>query len=239
MSKKTVIIITAIIVVALLITVPTVCISMFGKTVLKTQKEKLSYSIGMDMGKNFKKQEVDIDINLLAQGLSDTLKGKKTLLTDDQIKEVFSTFQKDMQVKQTERMAKATEKNKKDGDAYLEANKKKDGVITLPSGLQYKVLTAGTGETPKLTDTVTTNYRGTLLDGTEFDSSYKRNQPATFPVNGVIPGWTEALQLMKVGSKWQLFIPSNLAYGAQGAGQTIEPNATLIFEIELISINKQ
>jgi FKBP-type peptidyl-prolyl cis-trans isomerase FklB len=238
MTKKTSIIVTVIIVVALLISVPTVCISMFGKTVLKTQKEKLSYSIGMDMGKNFKKQEVDIDVNLLAQGLTDAIKGKKALLTDDQIKEVFDTFQKDMQVKQTERVAKMTEKNKKDGDAFLEANKKKEGVVTLPSGLQYKVITAGTGETPKASDTVTTNYRGTLIDGTEFDSSYKRNQPATFPVTGVIPGWTEALQLMKVGSKWQLFIPANLAYGDRGAGQIIEPNATLIFEIELISINK-
>jgi FKBP-type peptidyl-prolyl cis-trans isomerase FklB len=128
------------------------------------------------------------------------------------------------------------DKNQKEGEVFLAENKKKKGVVTLPSGLQYHVITAGTGKIPKATDTVTTHYRGTLIDGTEFDSSYKRGEPASFPVNGVIKGWTEALQLMKVGSKWQLFIPSNLAYGPQGAGQVIGPSATLIFEIELLSI---
>jgi len=128
------------------------------------------------------------------------------------------------------------DKNQKEGEVFLAENKKKKGVITLPSGLQYQVIKEGTGKIPKATDTVTTHYRGTLIDGTEFDSSYKRGEPASFPVNGVIKGWTEALQLMKVGSKWQLFIPSNLAYGPQGAGQAIGPNATLIFEIELLSI---
>jgi FKBP-type peptidyl-prolyl cis-trans isomerase FklB len=128
------------------------------------------------------------------------------------------------------------DKNQKEGEVFLAENKKKKGVVTLPSGLQYRVITAGTGKIPKVTDTVTTHYRGTLIDGTEFDSSYKRGEPASFPVNGVVKGWTEALQLMKVGSKWQLFIPSNLAYGPQGAGQVIGPNATLIFEIELLSI---
>jgi FKBP-type peptidyl-prolyl cis-trans isomerase FklB len=138
--------------------------------------------------------------------------------------------------KQAERTKQLAEKNKKEGEAFLAANKTKEGIKTLPSGLQYKVIKEGTGKTPTAEDTVVTNYRGTLTDGTEFDSSYKRGQPATFPVKGVIPGWTEALQLMKEGSKWELFIPSNLAYGEQGAGGVIGPNAALIFEIELISV---
>jgi FKBP-type peptidyl-prolyl cis-trans isomerase FklB len=147
----------------------------------------------------------------------------------------MNTFKEEMTKKQEEAMKKAAEKNKKDGAAFLAENKKKEGVVTLPSGLQYKIITQGTGNTPKATDTVTVNYRGSLVDGTEFDSSYKRGQPATFPVNGVIKGWTEALQLMKEGAKWQLFIPSDLAYGEKGAGNVIGPNATLIFDVELIS----
>jgi FKBP-type peptidyl-prolyl cis-trans isomerase FklB len=159
-------------------------------------------------------------------------------MTEQEIKETVTALQKDLQVKQQEQVKVLAEKNKKEGEAFLAGNKKKQGVITMPSGLQYKIMTDGKGKSPKATDMVTVNYKGTLIDGTEFDSSYKRGQPATFNVNGVIPGWTEALQLMKEGSKWQLFVPSNLAYGERGAGGPIGPNAVLIFEVELISIKK-
>ena len=157
-------------------------------------------------------------------------------MTEQEMKETLAGLQKELMEKQAERAKLLAEKNKKEGEAFLAANKTKEGVKTLPDGLQYKVIKEGTGKTPKADDTVVTNYRGTLIDGTEFDSSYKRGQPATFPVKGVIPGWTEALQLMKEGSKWELFIPSNLAYGERGAGNAIGPNATLVFEIELISV---
>ncbi len=202
---------------------------------LKTQKEKLSYIIGMDMGKNLKNQSVDIDPNILAKGIKDGLSGGKNLLTDQEIRETMAAFQKEMVAKQQA----LGEKNKKEGEAFLAENKKKKGVTTLPSGLQYKVVKAGTGKKPKPTDTVTVHYQGTLIDGTEFDSSYRRGQPVTFPVNGVIPGWTEALGLMQEGAKWQLFIPSNLAYGERGTGSQIGPNAALIFEVELISIQEK
>ncbi len=207
--------------------------------VLKTQKDKVSYIIGMDIGKNFKRQSIDIDPDILAKGLKDALSGGKALLTDQEMRETMAVFQKEMTAKQEELSKKLGEKNKKEGDVFLAENKKKEGVKTLPSGLQYKVVKAGTGKKPKLTDTVTTHYRGTLIDGTEFDSSYRRGQPASFPVNGVIPGWTEALQLMEEGAKWQLFIPSNLAYGERGAGRDIGPHATLIFDIELISVQEK
>lgn len=207
--------------------------------VLKNQKEKVSYSIGLNIGRNvggdLKKQSIDIDPKILAKGFQDALAGAKPLLTDQEIQETMATFQKEMMAKQAE----IAKKNKERGEAFLAENKKKEGVKTLPSGLQYKVIKAGTGKKPKLGDTVTTNYRGTLMDGTEFDSSYKRGQPATFPVSGVVPGWTEALQLMEEGAKWQLFIPPNLAYGERGAGGVIGPNETLIFEIELISIQEK
>ncbi len=207
--------------------------------VLKNQKEKVSYSIGLNIGRNvggdLKKQSIDIDPNILAKGFQDALAGAKPLLTDQEIQETMATFQKEMMAKQAE----TGKKNKERGEAFLAENKKKEGVKTLPSGLQYKVIKAGTGKKPKLSDTVTTHYRGTLIDGTEFDSSYKRGQPATFPVSGVVPGWTEALQLMEEGAKWQLFIPPNLAYGERSAGGVIGPNETLIFEIELISIQEK
>jgi FKBP-type peptidyl-prolyl cis-trans isomerase FklB len=207
--------------------------------VLKNQKEKVSYSIGLNIGRNvggdLKKQSIDIDPKILAKGFQDALAGAKPLLTDQEIQETMATFQKEMMAKQAE----IAKKNKERGEVFLAENKKKEGVKTLPSGLQYKVIKAGTGKKPKLGDTVTTNYRGTLIDGTEFDSSYKRGQPATFPVSGVVPGWTEALQLMEEGAKWQLFIPPNLAYGERGAGSVIGPNETLIFEIELISIQEK
>lgn len=207
---------------------------------LKTQKEKASYAIGLDMGNSLKKNEIDVDTEILFRGIKDAMTGAKQAMTDQEIKDTVVALQKDIQAKQQARIKTAGEKNKKDGEAFLAENRKKSGVVTLPSGLQYKIINKGTGKTPKATDTVTVNYRGTLIDGkTEFDSSYKRGQPASFPVNGVIPGWTEALQLMKEGAKWQLFIPSSLAYGERGAGRDIGPNETLIFEVELISVNEQ
>ena len=206
------------------------------KPVLKTDKDKVSYSIGLDIGTNFKRQSVDLDQKALAAGIADGMSGGKPLLTEDEVRKVLAQFQQQMAAKAQQMAQQLADKNLKEGEVFLAENKKKKGVVTLPSGLQYRVITAGTGKIPKATDTVTTHYRGTLIDGTEFDSSYKRGEPASFPVNGVVKGWTEALQLMKVGSKWQLVIPSNLAYGPQGAGQAIGPNATLIFEIELLSI---
>ena len=206
----------------------------------KTQKEKLSYAIGLTVGRgltsNLNRDSVDVDTDTLMQGIKDGLAGGKALMPDEEAKAAISALQADLRKKQAEKMQQLREANKKDGDAFLAANKTKEGVVTLPSGLQYKILTRGTGPKPAATDSVVCNYKGTLIDGTEFDSSYKRGQPATFPVGRVIKGWTEALQLMPVGSKWQLFIPADLAYGPSGNGPTIGPNATLIFEIELLSI---
>jgi FKBP-type peptidyl-prolyl cis-trans isomerase FklB len=176
-------------------------------------------------------------VDIFAKGLKDSISGGNLQMTEQEIQETLKTFQQALAAKQAEKSKQLADSNRKEGEAFLSENKKKEGVKTLPSGLQYKMLTEGSGKMPKETDTVTTHYRGTLLDGTEFDSSFKRGQPASFPVNGVIKGWTEALQLMKEGSKWQLFIPSDLAYGERGAGGQIGPNATLIFEVELISIN--
>jgi FKBP-type peptidyl-prolyl cis-trans isomerase FklB len=211
---------------------------------LKDQKDKVSYSIGMDIGRNIKRQNLDLSVDALAAGIRDILSGGKTALTDDESREVMNAYRTEMMSKQQEQAKVSAEKNRKEGEAFLAENKKKEGVktvpIKLPSGtnaeLQYKVLTQGTGPKPTTNDTVITHYRGTLIDGTEFDSSYKRGEPATFPVTGVIKGWTEALLLMPVGSKWQLFIPSDLAYGASGTRGAIGPNATLIFDIELVGI---
>lgn len=203
---------------------------------LKSQREKISYIIGMDIGNNLKKQAIDVDPDIFLRGLKDALSGVKPLMSEDEVREVTTAFRQEMMSKQAEESKKLAEKNKKEEETFLAENSRKEGIKTLPSGLQYKVITEGTGKSPKESDTVNVNYRGTLIDGTEFDSSYKRGQPATFPVNGVIPGWTEALQLMKEGAKWQLFIPANLAYGEKGAGNIIGPNATLVFEVELISI---
>jgi FKBP-type peptidyl-prolyl cis-trans isomerase len=205
----------------------------------KTQKDKVSYAIGMNIGANLHRQSVDVDPNIVRQGLEDALTGGKTLLSEDEARAALTELQNDLRKKQQEKMQAAGEANKKEGDAFLAANKTKDGVVTLPSGLQYKILTSGTGPKPAASDSVVCNYRGTLIDGKEFDSSFKRGQPATFPVGGVIKGWTEALQLMPVGSKWQLFIPSDLAYGERGQGADIGPNATLIFEVELLSIQSK
>src|SRR2546428_4120151 len=196
---------------------------------LKDQKDKVSYSIGMNIGFNLSRQKVDINPDILAAGIKDAIAGKPQL-TSDQVKDVMAQFEKDMEQKQKQ----AGEKNKTEGAKFLEENKKKPGVKTTASGLEYKVEKEGSGPQPKPTDMVTVNYRGTLIDGTEFDSSYKRGQPATFPVNGVIKGWTEALQLMKQGAKYQLVIPSNLAYAERAVSPDLAANSTLIFEVELM-----
>jgi len=205
---------------------------------LEEKKERVSYSIGMDIGRNLKQQPFEVDPDLLAQGVRDAFAGGKTLLTPEEARQTLADLQKELMEKQQEQVRQIMEKNRKEGEEFLAANKKKKGVVTLPSGLQYKVLKAGSGSSPKLTDTVETNYRGTLIDGTEFDSSYKRGETATFPVSGIIEGWKEALQKMKVGDKWQLFVPAELAYGERGAGREIGPNQALIFEIELLGIKK-
>jgi len=206
---------------------------------LTTQKDKFSYALGMNLGTSLHKQSVSVDPNILARGLKDALAGGKTLLTEDQARAALMEVQNEMRKKQQEQMQAAGAASKQEGSEFLAANKSKDGVVTLPSGLQYKILTPGTGPKPTASDSVVCNYRGTLINGTEFDSSYKRGQPATFPVNSVIKGWTEALQLMPAGSKWQLFVPADLAYGARGAGGEIGPNATLVFEVELLSIQEK
>jgi FKBP-type peptidyl-prolyl cis-trans isomerase FklB len=193
----------------------------------------------MKMGENMHRQSVAVDPAIFERGLKDGLAGGKTLLTDDEAQAAIMEMQKEVRDKMQAKMKEAGEENKKAGDAFLAANKSKDGVVALPSGLQYKILKEGTGAKPTASDTVECNYRGTLINGTEFDSSSKHGGPATFPVGGVIKGWTEALQLMPVGSKWQLFIPSDLAYGERGAGGDIGPDETLIFEVELLSIKSK
>ena len=203
---------------------------------LTTDKEKISYAIGTALAKQFKGQGIDVDATVLGAGLRDALAGGQLQLTPDQITTALNQEQQSRMAKMQEARKAASAGNEADGAKFLAENKSKPGVVTLPDGLQYRVLTQGTGPTPKESDTVTVNYRGTLLNGTEFDSSYKRNEPATFPVNGVIKGWTEILQMMKVGSKYQVFIPANLAYGDRGAGQEIAPGSTLTFEVELLSI---
>jgi len=204
--------------------------------VLKTPADKISYAIGADLANRFKTQSIEVNPALLSRGLRDGLTGAKPLMTSEQVHAALTDLQTQLRTKQMAMVQQLGATNKKEGDAFLAENKTKEGVVALPSGLQYKILKAGDGEKPKPTDSVVCNYRGTLINGKEFDSSYKRGQPATFPVSGVIKGWTEALQLMPVGSKWQLFIPPDLAYGERGAGNDIAPNSTLIFEVELISI---
>ena len=193
-------------------------------------------NIGSGLGANLKKQSVDVDPALVSQGLKDAMSTGKTRLTQEEAQTVLTEVQNEVRKQQQEKTQQAAAANKTEGAAFLAANKSKEGVVTLPSGLQYKILTAGTGPKPTASDSVKCNYRGTLINGTEFDSSYKRGQPATFAVGQVIKAWTEALQLMPVGSKWQLFVPADLAYGERGAGAEIGPNATLIFEVELLSI---
>ncbi|MBP1620009.1 MAG: FKBP-type peptidyl-prolyl cis-trans isomerase [Acidobacteria bacterium] len=198
--------------------------------------QQRSYAIGRNIGMNLKQQDLQLDTEQLLKGMKDALGGQPSLLTDAEMEQTLGALQQEMQAKQQATTAAAGAKAAKEGEAFLAANAAKPGVVTLPSGLQYKVVTAGTGKKPAATDTVVVHYRGTLTDGTEFDSSYKRNQPAKFKVNQVIPGWTEALQLMPVGSKWQLVIPAKLAYGERGAGGAIPPNSVLVFEVELQGI---
>ena len=198
---------------------------------LKDLKDKASYSIGLNVGMNIKRQNVDVNQDAFTAGFKDALAGRKPLMTEQEVREAMMAFEKDMQQKQND----AAQKNSADAQKFMTENKSKEGVKTTGSGLQYKVMKEGSGAQPKATDTVTVNYRGTLTDGTEFDSSYKRGQPATFPVGGVIKGWTEALQMMKVGSKYQLFIPPDLGYGANGQ-RAIPPNSVLIFEVELMDV---
>jgi FKBP-type peptidyl-prolyl cis-trans isomerase FklB len=202
---------------------------------LVTDKDKQSYSIGVNVGKSLHRDSIDVEPKIVLQGLEDALADGKLLLTDDEMKTVMTALQTKVRQQLEEKRLAQAETSQKDGAAFMAANATKEGVVTLPSGLQYKIMVAGTGPKPTATDSVVCNYRGTLLDNTEFDSSYKRGQPVTINVGGVIKGWTEALQLMPVGSKWQLFIPPNLAYGDRGQGP-IGPNATLIFEVELLSI---
>ena len=206
---------------------------------LTTPKDKASYGIGLNIGKGMKKDSIDIDPNILFQGFKDGFSGNKQLLTDDEIKSVLTALQAHVRQMQDERTKQLGETNKKEGEAFLAANKDKPGVVTLPDGLQYKIISPGTGPKPEASDTVICNYRGTFIDGTEFDSSAKTGKPATFNVSQVIHGWTEALQLMPVGSKWQLFVPSEMAYGARGASTQIGPNAMLIFDVELLSIQSK
>lgn len=203
---------------------------------LATEQDKISYAIGMNIGMHLRHQPLDLNPKLFEQGLNDALTGKPTVLTPDQAKTVLADAQREFQQKEEEKMQAQAASDKKAGEAFLAANKTKPGVVTLPDGLQYKVLRAGTGPKPKATDTVVCNYKGTLVDGTEFDSSYKRGEPVTVPVAHLIKGWTEALQLMPVGSKWRLFIPADLAYGDRAAGPTIGPDSTVIFDVELVSI---
>ena len=219
-----------------MVTLLTVAAAAQDTPALKTQMEKRSYAMGLDLGRNIRKESLEVDPALFTQGLKDALAGNKPLMNDEEVRATIVDLQNEVRAKMVQAMKDLAEKNKREGEAFLAENKKKEGVVTLPSGLQYKILKAGDGKKPTAEDTVVCQYRGTLIDGKEFDSSYKRNQPATFPVNRVIKGWTEALQLMPVGSKWQLFIPSDLAYGERGAGSDIPPNSTLIFEVELVSI---
>jgi FKBP-type peptidyl-prolyl cis-trans isomerase FklB len=205
---------------------------------LKTPKDKVSYAVGAQIALSLKSQGIDIDPDLVAKGFKDLLSGSKLLLSDDELRTTLTALQQQLQQKQAELLTKAAADNKKAGDTFFADNGKKDGVVTLPSGLQYKIIRAGDGKKPSESDTVSCNYRGTLIDGTQFDSSAP-GQPATFQVGGVIPGFKEALLLMPAGSKWQVYIPSNLAYGASGAGNAIGPNATLIFDIELLAIQGQ
>ena len=209
----------------------------------KTDVEKTSYAIGVDIVRTLKQQTIDIDPAFVAAAIRDAGSGAPLAMTPEQMTATLGQLQQAQQAKRQTQMAKMQESRKAAGDAnvgegkkFLDENKGKPGVTTLSDGLQYKVVTEGTGPVPKASDTVTVNYRGTLINGTEFDSSYKRGEPATFPVGGVIKGWTEILQQMKVGSKYQVFIPSDLAYGERGAGQDIGPNATLIFDIELLGV---
>jgi len=215
------------------------------KADLQTEDDKVSYSIGFSMGSSFKKDELKVNLQMFQQGLEDSYTGSKQILSEEEIQKTMMAFQQKMRAKKQveyrkrmEERNKQGEVNKEKGKEFLEANKTKEGIVVLESGLQYKILEKGTGGSPKPTDTVKCHYKGTTIDGKEFDSSYERGEPATFALNRVIKGWTEGLQLMKEGGKWQFFVPSELAYGERGAGQNIGPNEVLVFEVELLSIEK-
>lgn len=205
---------------------------------LNSDLEKLSYSIGVDLGSNIKKQGIEINIPAMAQGIDDAMTGKTLKMTDEQMKDSLVKFQKDLMAKRTKQFEEQSDKNKNKGEAFLTENKTKTGVVVTQSGLQYKIINAGTGPKPLKTDTVTVEYTGRLIDGTVFDSSKKTGKPATFKLDQVIPGWTEALQLMPVGSTWEIYVPANLAYGERNVGGLIGPNETLIFNVHLLSIDK-
>lgn len=204
---------------------------------LKTDKDKFSYALGMNFGENFRKQGLELDPALFSKAFAEAFSASKTAMSEEDMKTVLTAASQEIRKKQAAIQAEKAQQAQADGEKFLAENKTKEGVVTLPSGLQYKILKQGAGEKPTLDDTVVCNYKGTLINGTEFDASEKHGGAASFPVKGVIAGWTEALQLMQVGSKWQLFVPSNLAYGAQGPPD-LGPNATLIFEVELVSIQK-
>jgi FKBP-type peptidyl-prolyl cis-trans isomerase len=210
---------------------------------LQSDKDKVSYGIGMDIGSNLKKQQIEIDPEVLSRGLKDSYRGGKTVLTEEEAQRTIKTFQQQMAVKQQEMRKKLAEKNRREGEKFLAENARKEGVTTLPSGLQYKVLKAGTGKSPKENDSVTMKVKGSLLDGTTIESVYEGEEwmpgdPESFEVSTAIAAWKEALPLMKEGAKWQLVVPPNLAYGERGDGRNIGPEATLIYELELLSIEE-
>lgn len=214
-----------------------------GQDALSTEKDKISYAVGMQIGRSITNSQLDVNFDALSAGVKAILNNSKPALDDAGYRDAMTALQNQLQAKQADRAKQAEAKNKeandklkKDGEAFLDANKKKTGIITTASGLQYKIVTTGTGAKPTTNDKVLAHYRGTLMDGSEFDSSYRRGEPMEFPVTGVIKGWTEALQLMPVGSKWQLFIPSELAYGDAGMPPVIRPGAVLLFDLELIAI---
>lgn len=207
-----------------------------AKTELKTEQDKIGYGIGVSMAKNLKMQGIKVDVDLAVKGFRDELAGSKLLMTEPELHQTMNAFTMELRQRQMKERKEAALGNKKAGDDFLAENKKKDGVVTLPSGVQYKIIKAGTGKKPTDADTVEVQYRGTLVNGTEFDSSYRTGKPATFKLGGVINGWQEALKLMPAGSKWQIFIPSALAYGERGMGPQIGPNSTLIFEVELLDV---
>jgi FKBP-type peptidyl-prolyl cis-trans isomerase FklB len=206
---------------------------------LRTQKDKASYALGMNIGMGLHRQPLSVDPAVVARGLRDAMSGGKMLMTEDEMKAALDQLRAEVGRQQQEKAHGEGAANRKEGEAFLAANKAKPGVTALPDGLQYKVLKEGSGPKPTADDTVKVNYRGTLTNGKEFDSSYKRGEPITFPVGGVIRGWTEALQLMPVGSKWELYIPADLAYGDRGSGPDIGPGETLVFEVELLGIEQK
>ncbi len=221
-----------------LILIPACKKSQVKKETLETQKGKASYAIGFDLGKNLKKYSEDIELEKMLQGIRDGISGQNSILTEEETKKTLTEFQQTLIKKEMERRKELAVKNKVEEEKFLAENAKKEGVVTTASGLQYKVIREGKGPKPTLEDTVKVHYKGTFINGKEFDSSYKRGEPITFQLKNMIPGWIEALQMMNAGSKWQIFIPSALAYGEQGAGDIIEPNSLLIFEVELLEVEK-